>query len=405
MKTYEKMLKYIAIKTPSDENSESVPSSQVQFELGKVLAEELKELGIEDVVLDEKCFVYAKIPATKGLENKTKLGFIAHMDTVSEFCEADIKPIITQNYDGKDFKLGTSGRVLKVSDFPHLAGLKGRTLITSDGNTILGVDDKAGIAEIMSMIETVLKENIPHGPLRIAFTPDEEIGSGADSFNIEYFDADYAYTLDGDTEGEVQYQNFNACEAIYEVQGVNVHPGAAKDVMINAVLVVSEINNMLPDLETPRHTSDYEGFYHLLTINGDESYAKSEYIIRDHDEKSFECRKDTLRHIEKIMNEKWGEGTVKLTINDEYKNMESVIRNCMELIENAKEACKNAGIEPIVSPIRGGTDGSKLSLMGLPCPNIGTGGHGYHGPFEHATIEGIDKATEMIIELVKMFAK
>ncbi len=405
MKAYERMLKYIAVKTPCDENCDVTPSTKMQFDLANLLAEDLKALGVDDVVVNDKCFVYGKIPATKGLENKAKLGFIAHMDTVSEFCEADIKPIITENYDGQDFALGKSGRILKVSDFPHLPSLEGRTLITSDGNTILGVDDKAGIAEIMTMIERILKDNTPHGPLRIAFTPDEEKGTGADSFDIKVFDADYAYTLDGDTEGEVQYENFNACEAIFEVQGVNVHPGSAKDVMINAVLVVSEINNMLPALETPRHTSDYEGFYHLLSINGDESFAKSEYIIRDHDENSFNARKATLRHIEKIMNEKWGENTVKLTINDEYKNMESVIRGCMHLIDNATEACKNAGIKPIVSPIRGGTDGSKLSLMGLPCPNIGTGGHGYHGPYEHATVEGMDKATDMVVELVKIFAK
>lgn len=405
MKAYERMLKYIAVKTPCDENCDVTPSTKMQFDLANLLAEDLKALGVDDVVVNDKCFVYGKIPATKGLENKAKLGFIAHMDTVSEFCEADIKPIITENYDGQDFALGKSGRILKVSDFPHLPSLIGRTLITSDGNTILGVDDKAGIAEIMTMIERILKDNTPHGPLRIAFTPDEEKGTGADSFDIKVFDADYAYTLDGDTEGEVQYENFNACEAIFEVQGVNVHPGSAKDVMINAVLVVSEINNMLPALETPRHTSDYEGFYHLLSINGDESFAKSEYIIRDHDENSFNARKATLRHIEKIMNEKWGENTVKLTINDEYKNMESVIRGCMHLIDNATEACKNAGIKPIVSPIRGGTDGSKLSLMGLPCPNIGTGGHGYHGPYEHATVEGMDKATDMVVELVKIFAK
>ena len=405
MKAYERMLKYLVVKTPCDENCDETPSTKEQFDLAKILVQDLKDLGVEDVELDDKCFVYAKIPATKEYENKTKLGFIAHMDTVPEFCENEIKPVITENYNGEDLKLGDSGRVLKVKDFPHLPSLKGRTLITSDGTTILGVDDKAGIAEIITMVERLKEENIPHGPIRIAFTPDEEKGTGANSFDVERFDADYAYTLDGDGEGEIQYQNFNACEAIFEVNGVNVHPGSAKDVMINAVLVVSEINNMLPACETPRHTSEYEGFYHLLSIHGDEGFAKSEYIIRDHDENSFNARKATLRHIEKIMNEKWGEGTVKLTINDEYKNMECIIENCMELIENAKEACINAGIEPNICPIRGGTDGCKLSFRGLPCPNIGTGGHGYHGPFEHATVEGIDKATDMTVELVKTFAK
>ena len=227
MKPYERMIKYIKIKTPSNEECDATPSSKVQFDLAKVLYEDLKELGIEDVKLTDNCFVYAKVPATKGLEDKMKIGFIAHMDTVSDFTEAEIKPVITENYDGKDFKLGDSGRVLKVKDFPHLPSLKGRTLITSDGNTILGVDDKAGVAEIITMLERLKNENIPHGPLRIAFTPDEEIGTGANSFDVEYFDADYAYTLDGDTEGEIQYQNFNACEAIFEVNGVNVHPGSA----------------------------------------------------------------------------------------------------------------------------------------------------------------------------------
>ena len=405
MKAYERMIEYIKVKTPCSEECDATPSTPMQFNLAKMLYEELKGLGVEDVELTDDCFVYAKIPATAGLEDKTKIGFIAHMDTVPDFCENEIRPVLTENYNGEDLVLGDSGRVLKVKDFPHLPSLKGRTLITSDGTTILGVDDKAGIAEIVTMVERLKEENIAHGPIRIAFTPDEEKGTGSNSFDVERFDADFAYTLDGDTEGEIQYQNFNACEAIFEVNGVNVHPGSAKDVMINAVLVVSEINNMLPACETPRHTSDYEGFYHLLSIHGDEGYAKSEYIIRDHDEYSFNARKATLRHIEKIMNEKWGEGTVKLTINDEYRNMECVIEKCMHLIENAKEACRMAGIEPVVSPIRGGTDGCKLSFRGLPCPNIGTGGHGYHGPFEHATIEGVELATDMTVALVKTFAK
>ncbi len=405
MKAYERMLKYILIKTPCDEQSEATPTTQCQFDLARVLVEELKELGVENAVLDEKCFVYGIIPATPGYEDKTKIGFIAHMDTVAEFTDGDIKPVLTENYNGEDLPLGTSGRVLTVKNFPHLAALKGRTLITSDGTTILGVDNKAGIAEIMTMIERINEEKIPHGQISVAFTPDEECGSGAAHFDVERFGADFAYTLDGDGEGEVQYQNFNACEAIFEVNGVNVHPGSAKDVMVNAVLLASEINNMLPAFETPRHTSGYEGFYHLMTINGDEAYAKSTYIIRDHDINSFEARRSTLRHIEKLMNEKWGEGTVKLTIVDEYRNMEGIISGCMHLIENAKLACENAGVAYDVSPIRGGTDGCKLSFRGLPCPNLGTGGHGYHGPYEHATVEGMDLATDIAIEVVKIYAK
>ena len=314
------------------------------------------------------------------------------MDTVSEFCDREIRPVITPDYNGEDMELGTSGRVLSTKDFPHLKALKGRTLITSDGNTILGVDDKAGIAEIMQLIEILRDENIPHGQISIAFTPDEECGSGAAHFDFEKFDAEVAYTLDGDGEGEIQYQNFNACEAKFEIEGKNVHPGAAKDVMINAVLIAADINNMLPRYETPRHTEGYEGFYHLLSIHGDEGHAVSEYIIRDHDAARFEARRNTLRHIEKNLNEIWGAGTVKLTLTDEYKNMEGIIKEHMYLIEHARKACAAAGVAEDISPIRGGTDGCKLSFKGLPCPNLGTGGHGYHGPLEHVTVEGMEAA-------------
>lgn len=405
MKAYERMLKYIVVRTPSDGESGTTPSSQCQFELADMLVEELKELGVENASVDEQCFVYGIVPATPGYEDKTKIGFIAHMDTVSEFCDHEIKPILTENYNGEDLPLGDSGRVLTVKDFPHLPSLKGRTLITSDGTTILGVDDKAGIAEIMTLIERLQEEKIPHGQISVAFTPDEEVGTGVSHFDIEKFGAEYAYTLDGDGEGEIQYQNFNACEATFEVRGFNVHPGAAKDVMINAVLVATEINSMLPGCETPRHTSGYEGFYHLLSIHGDEASAKVHYMLRDHDLHSFEARENTLRHIEKIMNEKWGEGTVTLTIKEQYRNMEGIIEGCMHLIENAREACKNANVPEDISPIRGGTDGCQLSFRGLPCPNLGTGGHGYHGPYEHATVEGIEKATDVIVELVKIYAK
>lgn len=405
MKVEERLLNYVKIKTPCDENSESYPTSQCQFDLAKVLVEELKSLGVENAQLDEHCFVYGTVPATKGYENKKKIGFIAHMDTVPEFCEEEINPIITPNYNGEDFVLGTSGRVLTVKDFPHLKECKGRTLITSDGKTILGVDDKAGIAEIMQLIEILRDENIPHGQISVAFTPDEECGKGTDNFNFEKFDAEVAYTLDGDGEGEIQYQNFNACEARFEIVGKNVHPGSAKDVMINAVLIAADINNMLPRYEIPRCTEDYEGFYHLLNINGDEGHAVSEYIIRDHDEDSFNARKKTLRHIEKSLNEIWGEGTVTLTIKDEYKNMECIIKENMYLIDNAVKACKAAGVPEKILPIRGGTDGCKLSFKGLPCPNLGTGGHGYHGPLEHTTIEGMEAAVKVIVELVKIFAE
>lgn len=405
MRAFERLLNYVVIRTPSDESSESVPSSECQFELARLLVKELKELGLSDAFADEMCYVYAHLPATAGLENKTRIGFIAHMDTVSDFCDHEIKPIITKDYNGKDFPLGNSGLTLKVKDFPHLSDLKGRTLITSDGTTILGADDKAGIAEIMTMLERLIQEDIPHGPISIAFTPDEEIGMGAAHFDTNVFDAEFAYTLDGDTEGEIQYENFNAGKAVIEVTGVNVHPGSAKDVMINAVLVAIEAQNMLPSVESPRHTEDYEGFYHLLSFEGDVAHTKMEYIIRDHDAAAYETRKKILKHIEKILNEKWGEGTVTLTVTEQYRNMAEQIAPCMHLIESAIQACKNANVTPQILPIRGGTDGAQLSFQGLPCPNLGTGGHGFHGPYEHITVEGMDLSTDVVIELVKIYAE
>lgn len=404
MEVEERLLKYISIKTPCDENSDKVPTTSCQFNLAKILADELKDLGLTKVILDDKCFVYGILPATPGYETRKKLGFIAHMDTVQEFCEGEIHPVCTPDYNGEDLVLGDSGRILTTKDFPHLKALKGRTLITSDGNTILGVDDKAGIAEIMQLLEILQTEQIPHGQISVAFTPDEECGSGAAHFDFEAFDAEVAYTMDGDGEGEIQYQNFNACEAKFEINGKNVHPGSAKNVMINAVLIAADINNMLPRYEIPRYTEEYEGFYHLLSIHGDEGYAIAEYIIRDHDTDSFEARKNTLRHIEKTLNELWGAGTVALTLTDEYKNMECIIKEHMYLIDYARQACANANVPEDISPIRGGTDGCKLSFKGLPCPNLGTGGHGYHGQLEHVTIEGMEAAVRVIVELVKIFA-
>lgn len=405
MRAYERLLKYVVVRTPSDENSETVPSSSCQFDLAHVLVQELKDLGVSDARVDEQCYVYGHIPASPGYEDKTRLGFIAHMDTVSDFCDHDIVPVVTENYDGKDFVLGTSGRTISVGTFKHLKDLKGRTLITSDGTTVLGADDKAGIAEIMTMIERLNEEHIPHGPLSIAFTPDEEIGTGASHFNVEEFGAEFGYTLDGDTEGEIQFENFNACKAVFEIEGVNVHPGSSKDTMVNASLCAMEINSMLPSGDTPRGTEDYEGFYHLVSMSGEVGHAELNYIVRDHDAATFEVRQETLRHIEKLMNEKWGEGTVKLTITQQYRNMSEIIDGCRHLIENAEKACENAGVTPLILPIRGGTDGAQLSFKGLPCPNLGTGGHGYHGPYEHITVEGMDLATDITVELVKIYAQ
>lgn len=404
MKAYERLLNYVVVRTPSDENSETVPSSKCQFNLAGILEKEMKELGLTEVFTDEQCYLYGKLPATPGYEGKDSIGFIAHMDTVADFCDSEIHPVITENYNGEDLALGNSGRILSTQNFPHLKTLKGRTLITSDGTTILGADDKAGIAEILTMVERLQAEHIPHGPICVAFTPDEEIGTGASHFNVEAFGAKYAYTLDGDTEGEIQYENFNACKASFEITGFNVHPGSSKDTMINASLVAMEINQMLPGMETPRGTEEYEGFYHLTNMSGDVAFAQLNYIVRDHNKEFFESRKNTLRLIEKNLNEKWGEGTVKLTITDQYQNMAEIIAGCMHLIENAKKACESADVNPIIIPIRGGTDGCQLSFKGLPCPNLGTGGHAYHGPYEHITVEGMDKSVDVIIELVKLYA-
>lgn len=404
MRAYERFIKYAVIPTPSDENSTTVPTSACQFDLAKLLVEELKELGITNAHMDDKGFVYGHIPATAGYENCTRLGFIAHMDTVADYCDQEIVPVLTENYNGEDLVLGTSGRVLRVKDFPHLPTLKGRTLITSNGNTILGADDKAGIAEIMTVAERILTENTPHGPLSIAFTPDEEVGTGSHSFNVPDFQADFAYTLDGGREGEIEYENFNACSASFEIEGFSVHPGSAKDTMINACLVAMEINNLLPGTEIPRNTENYEGFYHLTDMSGNEAHATLNYIVRDHSACHYDSRIETLRHIEKFINEKWGAGTVTLTIKEQYRNMSEIIETCMHLIENAKLAAKNAGIEPTVVPIRGGTDGAYLSFHGLPCPNLGTGGFAFHGPYEHITVEGMDFATNMILELIALYA-
>lgn len=407
MRAYERLLKYVTVRTPSDETSTTVPSSSCKFDLAQDLIREFINMGLPKARTDEKCYVYAQIPATPGYENCPKIGFVAHLDTVSDFCDKKIVPVVTENYDGRDLPLGGSdGRVLSVSMFPHLKDLKGRTLITSNGDTILGADDKAGVAEIMTMAERVLTEQIPHGPISIGFTPDEEVGRGADHFDIEKFDADFAYTMDGDTEGEIQYENFNAADAIFEIQGVNVHPGSAKDVMVNAALVAMEINAALPCGETPADTEDYEGFYHLVSMSGDVACAKLHYIVRDHDADKFAARLETLKEISKQMNLKWGFGTVKLTIDEQYRNMAEIIEDGnMHLIENAKKACAAADVTPLILPIRGGTDGARLSFMGLPCPNLGTGGHGYHGPFEHITAEGMDKAVDVMIELVKLYAE
>ena len=403
MKAYERLLKYAVMRTPSDGKRAATPTTKQQFDLARLLVTELKELGVDDVTLSDECFVYAKLPATPGLEDKRRLGLIAHMDTVSQYCDHDIRPQLTPNYDGKDLPLGTSGRTLTVRDFPHLPSLRGRTLITSDGTTILGVDDKAGIAEIMTTLEIIRDKSIAHGPLRVAFTPDEETGTGASHFDVEHFDAEVAYTLDGDTEGEIQYQNFNACEATFEFRGVSVHPGSAKDVMVNAVLLALEANNMLPGLETPRYTEGYEGFFHLMSMKGDESLAELRYIIRDHDREKFEEKKRQFQSAADRLNEKYRSGGAALEakLTDSYYNMKEKLEPYPYLIDCAKEAFRSCGVKPETLPIRGGTDGAKLSFMGLPCPNLSTGGENYHGIYEYLNVNSMEKMVEILKKLTE----
>ncbi len=405
MRVEERLLKYVSYWTTSDEECRQIPSSERQFELGKVLEQELRDLCLEKVTLTDHCYVYGLLPATKGYADKPAVGFISHMDTAPDFSGKDVKPQIIPDYDGNDVLLKGSGAYLKVSDFPTLKTLKGRTLITTDGTTLLGADDKAGIAEIMTAVEQIITEKIPHGDIWIGFTPDEEVGSGADLFDLDYFKAKFAYTVDGDYEGEVAYENFNAASASFEITGVNVHPGEAKDIMINAALVGCEIASLLPENETPAHTEGREGFYHLTDFSGDIAHAKVNYIVRDHDKATFEKRLDTLRGIEKKMNEKYHADTVKLNIQHSYSNMLEVIEKNEYVVAIAKKAIKNVGLEPVSRPVRGGTDGARLSFMGLPCPNLGTGGYGFHGPFEHISVEGMDTAVSVIKEIVKITAE
>ena len=405
MRAYERFLNYVKIHTTSDENSNTTPSTRRQFDLAEILAEEMKKLGVKDVRVDENCYVYGAIPATPGYEDKPAIGLIAHLDTAPDFCGEHVNPQIYRNYNGEDVTLGDSGKVLSVKTFPHLKELKGRTLITTDGTTLLGADDKAGIAEIMTVAEELLKGTMPHGKICIAFTPDEEVGSGADKLDIPAFGAQYAYTADGGCENEIVYENFNASEAVFKIRGFNIHPGEARNKMINAALVGMEINSMLPNLETPAHTELYEGFFHLCEMEGTVENATLQYIIRDHSAASFEARENTLRHIEKIMNEKYGQGTVKLEIHEQYRNMIEKVAPCMQLVDYAKDAIRELGMEPNTDPIRGGTDGAQLSFRGLPCPNLGTGGYAFHGPDEHITAEGMDTAVHVMLGILKRFAQ
>lgn len=405
MRAYERLLNYVVVHTTSDPNSETHPTTLRQFDLAKMLVEEMKALGIEDARVDEKCYVYGTLPATEGMEYVKALGLIAHMDTADDASGEQVKPVIRGNYDGKDIVLEGSGEVMTVKQFPFLSKLKGQTLITTDGTTLLGADDKAGIAEILTAIERIQAEGLPHGKLCIGFTPDEEVGQGADFFDIKGFGADYAYTVDGGDVGEIEYENFNAASAVVTFHGRSVHPGTAKNTMLNAQNVAMEFHMALPKFERPEHTEGREGFYHLTDMSGDVTTAKLQYIIRDHDEAKFQAKKETMIHTAACLNEQYGEGVVEVVLKDSYANMIEQIKPHFHLIEFAREAVKKAGLVPVECPIRGGTDGARLSYEGLPCPNLGTGGFNFHGLYECITVEKMDQSVEVLLNIIELFTK
>ena len=401
MKAYERFLKYVTVWTSSDEESTTVPTTKRQLDLGRLLVEEMKKMGLSDVENDEYGYVYGYLPATEGKENVPALGLIAHMDTAPDYNGRDVKPQIISDYNGEDVVLGNSGKVLSVKDFPRLKSFRGRTLITTDGTSLLGADDKAGIAEILTVAEELINEKTPHGKICIAFTPDEEVGGGADYLKISDFGAVYGYTLDGSYEGEIQFENFNAAGAEIIIHGVNVHPGSAKNIMKNAQTIAMELHGMLPKDECPEKTEGYEGFYHLTDFTGTVEQAVMKYIIRDFDSVLFEEKQEKMRLAVEQINEKYGKGTAELKLEESYRNMREKIEPCMQLIDYAKAACLETGVKPDVAPIRGGTDGARLSFRGLPCPNLGTGGDGFHGPYEHITVEGMDLAVEIVKNIIK----
>lgn len=396
MRASERFLQYIQVHTTSDPASTAAPSSAIQLDLANMLVKEMTALGIENAYADEFGVVYGWLSATPGCEHLPPLGFIAHMDTSPDYSGKDVKPQIIEHYDGGDVVLAGTGDVLSVKNFPTLPALAGMTLITSDGATLLGADDKAGIAEILTAVEAVVSENKPHGKLCIAFTPDEEIGMGVAHFDIAKFGAQFAYTVDGGREGEIAYETFNAASAHVEITGMSVHPGSSKDTMINASLVAMEFNALLPAGDIPRLTEGYEGFFHLHDMKGDVSHAELDYIVRDHSRATFEARKETLRHAAKVINERYGREVIRLIVRDTYYNMAEKIAPHMELIENAKKAARLAGMEPFVEPVRGGTDGCRLSEMGMPTPNLCTGGFAYHGKFEHIAMESMERCAKMV---------
>ena len=405
-KVIEYFLKYVQVDTQSAEPGETVPSTLKQHDLAGMLAEQLADMGAQEIVYDrEHCYVYASVPAAAGCESAPVLGFIAHMDTSPAVSGAEVKPRIVRNYDGGDIVLNAEKKIVtSVREFPGLACHKGQDLIVTDGATLLGADDKAGIAEIMAMAEFLLQNpEIPHGKIRIGFTPDEEVGAGTDYFDVQLFGADFAYTVDGGAVGELEYENFNAAGAKVYVQGRSVHPGSAKHTMKNAILILQEFQSLLPVGESPVYTDGYEGFYHLDSISGTVESAVGDYIIRDHDRDKFEQKKQFFLKIGAFLNEKYGQGTVKISIKDSYYNMREVIEKNMHLIQNARAAMEEMGITPTTLPIRGGTDGARLSFMGLPCPNLGTGGYCMHSRHEYACVQSMEQNVELLIKIAERY--
>lgn len=406
-KTIENFLRYVKVDTQSSEESNTTPSTMKQHNLAKMLVEELQAIGASEIHYDEEhCYVYASVPASEGYADVPVIGFIAHMDTSPAVTDTDVKPRLVENYDGQDIVLNEEEHVvMRVKDFPELLKYEGKDLIVTDGTTLLGADDKAGIAEIMAMAEYLLANpNVKHGKIRIGFTPDEEIGCGADHFNVQLFGANYAYTVDGGTLGELEYENFNAAGAKLHVYGRSVHPGSAKGKMKNAILIAQEFQSLLPVFQNPMYTEKYEGFFHLDSIEGNVEEVLADYIIRDHDMTLFEQKKEVFLQTADFLNLKYGEGTIVVEMKDSYYNMRDILEPHMHLVENASQAMLELGIEPIISPIRGGTDGARLSFMGLPCPNLCTGGENYHGKYEYACVQSMEKVTELLLKIVEKYA-
>ena len=400
----ERFLRYVKVNTTPDPDSETSPSTERQFDLLRMLRDELIELGAKDVTLDEFGYVYAKIPATA--EGLPRLGFLAHVDTSPDAPGEGVNPRIVENYDGGDVVLNKEKNVvLSPSEFPELCDYVGQDLIVTDGTTLLGADDKAGVAQIMTLCERLLSPDAPpHCEICVAFTPDEEIGRGTRHFDVQRFGADFGYTMDGGRLGEIEYENFNAAAAKITVNGVSIHPGTAKNKMKNAILMAMEFHAMLPSAEAPAHTEKYEGFYHLSDICGEVERCTLEYIIRDHDMGLFEARKAFMRKVADYLNDKYGAGTFELDLSDTYYNMKEKVLPHMHLIENAKAAMKACGVEPIIQPIRGGTDGANLSYMGVPCPNLSTGGHNYHGRFEYIPVQSLAKMVDVMERIVAKYS-